>query len=219
MYQGHTREATIILEAVASHDLWIWHAFFGMPGSHNDINVLQRSPVFRRLCNGESPPCNYTVNGRDYNMGYYLADGIYPQWAAFVKTISEPCGNKQIHFATMQEAARKDVERAFGVLQARWGIVRSAAMMWESETLWQLMTCCVILHNMIVEDEGEGVAQTNDFEAPGEQVEIPEDQDAAQLQNFLQMHQNLQNHQVHTHLLNDLVEHMWIHNGNQGGNA
>ena len=219
MYQGHTKEATIILEAVASHDLWIWHAFFGMPGSHNDINVLQRSPVFKRLCNGESPPCNYTVNGRDYNMGYYLADGIYPQWAAFVKTISEPRGNKQIHFATMQEAARKDVERAFGVLQARWGIVRSAAMMWESETLWQLMTCCVILHNMIVEDEGEGVAQTNDFEAPGEQVEIPEDQDAAQLQNFLQMHQNLRNHQVHTQLLNDLVEHMWIHNGNQGGNA
>ena len=85
-----------------------------------------------------------------------------------MKTISEPRGNKQSHFATMQEAARKDVERAFGVLQARWGIVRSAAMMWESETLWQLMICCVILHNMIVEDEGDGVAQTHDFEAPGE---------------------------------------------------
>jgi hypothetical protein len=116
MYQGHTKEATFILEAVASHDLWIWHAFVGVPGSHNNINVLQRSPVFRRLCNGESPSCNYTVNGRDYNMGYYLADGIYPQWAVFVKTISEPHGNKQSHFATMQEAARKDVERAFGVL-------------------------------------------------------------------------------------------------------
>ena len=128
MYQDHTREATIILEAVASHDLWIWHAFFGMSGSHNDINVLQRSPVFRRLCNGESPSCNYTVNGQDYNMGYYLVDGIYPQWVAFVKTISEPRGNKQSHFATMQEATRKDVERAFGVLQARWGIMRSAAM-------------------------------------------------------------------------------------------
>ena len=68
-------------------------------------------------------------------MRYYLADGSYPQWAAFVKTISEPRGNKQSHFATMQEAARKDVERAFGVLQARWGIVQSAAMMWETETL------------------------------------------------------------------------------------
>ena len=57
--------------------------------------------------------------------------------------------------------------------------------MWESETLWQLMTCCVILHNMIVKGEGDGVAQTNDFEARGEQVEIPEDQDATQLMNFL----------------------------------
>jgi hypothetical protein len=41
MYMGHKNEPTIILKAVASKDLWIWPAFFGMPGSHNDINVLQ----------------------------------------------------------------------------------------------------------------------------------------------------------------------------------
>ena len=28
MYSGHVHEPTIILEAVASYDLWIWHAFF-----------------------------------------------------------------------------------------------------------------------------------------------------------------------------------------------
>ena len=27
-YQGHSKEATIVLEAVASQDWWIWHAFF-----------------------------------------------------------------------------------------------------------------------------------------------------------------------------------------------
>ena len=73
------------------------------------------------------------------------------------------------------------------------------------------MTCCVILHNMIVGDEGYGVVQTNNFEASGEQVQIPEDQDANQLMNFLQMHQNLRDHQVHAQLLSDLVEHMWTH--------
>ena len=107
MYQHHTKEVTIILKTVGSHDLRIWHAFFGMPGSHNDINVLQRSPVSMRLCNEESPSCNYTVNDHEYNMEYYLADDIYPRWAAFVKTISKPQGNKQIHFATMQEATSK----------------------------------------------------------------------------------------------------------------
>ncbi|XP_073363404.1 uncharacterized protein [Aegilops tauschii subsp. strangulata] len=40
-YQGLAKKPTIILETVASHDLWIWHAFFGMPVSHNDINVPQ----------------------------------------------------------------------------------------------------------------------------------------------------------------------------------
>ena len=45
-YTGHKDGPTMILEAVASQDLWIWHAFFGLPGSLNDVNVLRRSPLF-----------------------------------------------------------------------------------------------------------------------------------------------------------------------------
>lgn len=55
------------------------------------------------------------------------------------------------------------------MLQVRWGIVRGAAMMWESIFLWR-MTCCVILHNMIVENEDDGVAKTYDFDVPGQYV-------------------------------------------------
>lgn len=57
-------------------------------------------------------------------MGYYLADGMYPQWATIVQTISSPQGAKKQHFSKMQESVRKDVEQAFGVLQARFAIVK-----------------------------------------------------------------------------------------------
>ncbi|XP_052304660.1 uncharacterized protein LOC112324784 [Populus trichocarpa] len=154
IYTGHCHEPTIILEAVASQDLWIWHAFFGMPGSLNDINVLDRSPIFAALAEGRTPPVNYTINGHEYTMGYYLADEIYPNLSTFVKTIPRPLGAKRKYFASKQESARKDVERAFGVLQSRFAIVRGPVRYWDEETLANIMKACIIMHNMIIEDEG-----------------------------------------------------------------
>jgi hypothetical protein len=69
-YTRHASEPTIIVEVVASKDLWIWHAFFGLPGSLNDINVLHHSHLFAKLAEGEGLEVNYTINGHNYTMGY-----------------------------------------------------------------------------------------------------------------------------------------------------
>ena len=58
-------------------------------------------------------------NGREYHLAYYLTDDIYPNWATFVQSIRLPQTEKQSLFAKTQESVRKDVERAFGVLQAK----------------------------------------------------------------------------------------------------
>jgi hypothetical protein len=213
MYSGHVHEPTIILEAVASKDLWIWHAFFGMPGSHNDINVLQRSSIFARLAEGQAPKVNYIINGHEYTMGYYLADGIYPSWATFVKTIPEPQGMKKKYFVEVQEACRKDVERAFGVLQSRFAIVRGPARFWDEETLNKIMTSCIIMHNMIVEDERD---EHNDFnyDTMGENVKISHES-TPELDEFIANYQTIKDRSTHTQLQDDLVEHLWQHYGDQ----
>ena len=70
---------------------------------------------------------NFTANGRDYHLAYYLTDGIYPKWATFIQSISIQQGPKAVLFAQHQEVVRKDVEHAFGVLQARFSIVKNPA--------------------------------------------------------------------------------------------
>ncbi|XP_062197338.1 uncharacterized protein LOC133900240 [Phragmites australis] len=152
-FTSHVNAPTIILEAVASQDLWIWHAFFGIPGSLNNINVLHRSHLLDNLAASEAPKVQYSINGHHYTMGYYLADGIYPKWATFVKPIQSPIGRKWQHFVVQQAVARKDVKRVFGVLQARFPIVRGAARFWDQETRNDIMTACIVMHNMIIEDE------------------------------------------------------------------
>jgi len=87
-----------------------------MPGNPHDIDVLDRSPVFQEFYEGRTPKCEYVINSRKYNIGYYLSDGIHPRWATFVKTVLLPQTAKDRLFAERQEAVRKDVERAFGVL-------------------------------------------------------------------------------------------------------
>jgi hypothetical protein len=113
-YKGHVDKSTIILEAVALNDLWIWHAFFGMPGSHNDINVLHRSPLFDNLAEGRAPTVNFSVNGHDYRMGYYLADGIYPSWATLVKSITLHMGEREAIFCQSARSSEEDGRESFG---------------------------------------------------------------------------------------------------------
>nr|KYP66818.1 hypothetical protein KK1_013129 [Cajanus cajan] len=86
-------------------------------------------------------------------MCYYLVNGIYLEWATFVKTISMPQGEKRKLFSERQKSTRKDVERAFGVLQSRFAIVRGPERVWHVDTWKNIMYACIILHNMIVEDE------------------------------------------------------------------
>jgi len=205
----------MILEAVASHDLYIWHAFFGVAGSNNDINVLNQSPLFLEAIKGEAPRVQYSVNGRQYNTGYYLADGIYPEWAAFVKSINSPQLDKHKVYAAEQEGARKDVERAFGVLQARFNIVRRPARSWSTRIIGLIMKACVILHNMIVEDEGEMAKESIDLNAiPGESIVLPPEVQKATNSNpcfndVRRRNSAICAHSVHTQLKDDLIEHIW----------
>ena len=211
-YARGSGKPTIVLEAVASQDLWIWKAFFGPPGTLNDINVLDRSSVFDDILEGRAPRVKYMVNGHMYKLAYYLTDGIYPKWSTFIQSITLPQCPKQELFAKVQEATRKDVERAFGVLQARFAIVKNPVRTLNKEKIGKIMRACIILHNMIVENERDGYMRydISEFEerdvTRSSQVEtnMP-----TNLNNMFPNRNDLRDEHIHERLKNDLIENIW----------
>ncbi|OWZ22363.1 Nuclease HARBI1 [Phytophthora megakarya] len=185
---GKEKKPTIVLEAVASSDLWIWHAFFGMPGSNNDINVLDRSDLFIDATNTT-------------DVFVHANASIYPPWGTLVQTISNPINNKPKYFAKKQEAARKDVERAFGVLQARWAIVKGPDRSWSYSNLAVIMKACIVLHNMIVQDE-RGESFLYDYDGASDVALLP--RGLNRFDEFVARHQQIRCETKHNQLQHDL---------------
>ncbi|XP_021840793.2 protein ALP1-like [Spinacia oleracea] len=230
-YAGRSGKASLILEAVADQDLWIWHAFFGIPGSCNDLNVLYRSPVFDDVLQGKAPPINFRVNGHEYNLGYYLTDGIYPNWATFIQGFTLPQLKKHKLFADKQAHARKDVERAFGVLQARFAIIRQPSLAYDEDTLGDIMKACIIMHNMIVEDERDNYVRAevlrkyyeDDLSSTSATVnnDEPFEFQSGQPVNinaYLGRRSTLRDSRIHDALKHDLIEHIWEKYGSNNNN-
>jgi len=95
------------------------------------------------------------------------------------KQIHDPRGPKKKLFAMKQETCRKDVEPAFEVLHSRLAIVAEPSRLWNKTVLRDIMTSCIIMHNMIIEDERDidGPIEKQ-VKVPIEEVEMTGDDDA-----------------------------------------
>lgn len=133
--------------------------FFRSCGLQQRHQRPQPVTPFQRRCERVAPPIQFTANRRPYNMAYYLADGIYPKWPVFISSPTAATDPKVQLFKAKQESARKDVKRAFGVLKMRWGIIQGPSRLYFRDHMQDVMYACIIMHNMIIENEGPMVTQ------------------------------------------------------------
>nr|XP_043616303.1 uncharacterized protein LOC122588249 [Erigeron canadensis] len=161
---------TIMLEITASQNLWIWHAYFGAPGSNNDIN---------------------------YKRGYYLTDGIYNKYSTSVKAYPYPTEPKEKRFKKLQEGAKKDVERAFGVLKGKWKILRRPLRPLIKDKIGHYVYAACILHNMVIKGDGRAISPVHIMDQPVQPVWDDT------------FYAELLNEDIHHRLRYDLTEHVW----------
>ncbi|XP_023758280.1 uncharacterized protein LOC111906742 [Lactuca sativa] len=106
--------------------------------------------------------------------------------------------------SSSQERARKDVECAFGALKKRWFILKKPTAYLGEEKLRKIMYICLILHNMIIEDEGRAICAFDEEET------IPETQSIEICgEEYMNMRTEIRCTETFYNLRNDLVEHIY----------
>ncbi|XP_026451398.1 uncharacterized protein LOC113351670 [Papaver somniferum] len=217
-YKGHYAKPMVILEA-ASYDCWIWHAFFGLPESQNDINVLHKSLLFEDLKYGISPRVNFSINGNQYTRGYYLVDGIYPKWSTLVQCYRQPpvgeMGRRYSYFNSRQMNMRKDVERAFGILKRKFEIICGPYRGLSAREMHKTMLTCIIMHNMVIQETRRNKKWTNHQDEYLRPEIIPAR--GLPARNYAQMTSHIENKTLYNMLREDLKANMWAEFGRDGG--
>jgi hypothetical protein len=111
----------------------------------------------------------------------------------------------------MQESRQKDVKRAFGVLQARFAIVSRPARGWKHHNLKNIIKTCVILHNIIVEDERDCYLDYSYDSNPSAVTTTVEVTRSGRISfsDFIDNWHNMKESSLHYQLRSDLIKHQW----------
>ena len=165
VFKGKEKRPSIVLEGACDYNMYFWHSAYGFPGTMNDINIINASSLLKAFIDGtmvedESESIPFSIMGEQFKHLFLLTDGIYPTWVRFVKAISEAGADpSSTSYKIWQEKSRKDIERAFGVLQIKFPIVARPFKFHKTEIIANTVTTCLILHNMCVQ---ERVNETNE---------------------------------------------------------
>lgn len=158
LFQNRKSGRVIVMETVCDEDLYICHLFVGCTSSMNVLNVMQQSPLYHEVTAGNWPPRDntFTSNGRERTLLYNVVDGIYPHYTFFISVYGTADTENGKVFHRLQEALRKDAERLYAVLTARFHIALHHAQYATVGTVSAVAKAVAMLHNMVTENRRDG---------------------------------------------------------------
>ena len=91
--------------------------------------------------------------------------------------------------------------------------MRGPAHFWDEETLADIMKACIIMHNMVIENEGD--IGNNDFNGSDANplVEVSNAY-TPELEDFMQTNYHIRDSVTLSQLQSDLIEHLWERHDN-----
>jgi hypothetical protein len=158
-YKGRYPYPTVATQAIVDHNRRILYLSELFHGKENDKTITVNDPFCVSVIHGKLSQveyCLYNEHGQRTRAhgGYFIVDGGYQNIACFVDPLSDAITLSEIKWSEYLTSVRKDVECTFGILKARFRILKYPLRYENLTMLTNIVKCCAILHNMLLEYDG-----------------------------------------------------------------
>lgn len=154
-YFNYKHHFSIVLQGVAAPDLKFISVEVGAYGKESDGGIFSRSKTNLHIAsNSVDLPSTSGLPNSSRNLPYFLiGDSAYPLKPYLMTRINSGLSHDQRIYNYRHSRARRCVECAFGVLAAKWRVLKSAICT-KVETVENIVMACAVLHNAIIHHEG-----------------------------------------------------------------
>lgn len=150
---------TLATQAIVDHNRRILFLSDLYDGRENDKTITLDDDFTYSVTQGRLKDVTFKMYDREgvlreYRGGYLIVDGGYQKLPCMIDPMHDACGHKQTHWSEFLESVRKDVECTFGILKARFRILRNGLECKHRSNCNNIVKTCAILHNMLLRYDG-----------------------------------------------------------------
>ena len=196
--KGREKHATVKFQVVCDHTRKILYCSRWYPGAIHDMTVC-RNDKFSKWCMEEEglKDVEYILfddygRPRKCKGGHVLVDGGYLKFACFICPQLQRCESSAVYWSELLESVRKDIECVFGILKARFRILKMQLEVKYASTIEAIFQCCCILHNILLVHDGLDTKYNDEAFWSHLSPENDNEEESTDIENIIEEHQSTQ---------------------------
>lgn len=161
MYYNYKHFFSIVLQGVSDANYKFIFVDVGAYGKQSDGGTYASSTLSTFINNENNLPKSSNLEGTSVEVPFFmLGDDAYPLKHNIMKPFSKRLLSKEERIYNYRHArARRCVENAFGIMVSKWRLLHKPIETTVDNAI-KIVQCICLLHNLIIDKEGQPCAQT-----------------------------------------------------------
>lgn len=158
--KGKEGYPSLVFEVCVDHMRRVRASTNSFYGSLNDKTIIKYDDYIQAVRKGQKwgdvvfEVFDAHGNTKEETGVWFICDNGYHRWSCLMSPFAYCSSEEKIRWSEWVESVRKDIECFFGIVKARFRLLRDGIQYHNADEITNIFHVCCILHNMLLEFDG-----------------------------------------------------------------